>query len=89
MQNVFYPTINYSFKIEVFFYHMHNIRCIKRYLSCDSLLTFIHAFITSCLDYCKSLVSLSKLQILKLQCIQGEAVELAMNKHSQVTFSTL
>ena len=28
------------------FYHLHNIRRIKRYLSRDSLLTLIHAFIT-------------------------------------------
>ena len=37
------------------FYHLHNIRCIKKYLSRDSLLTLIHAFITSHLDYCNSL----------------------------------
>ena len=29
------------------FYHLHNIRRIKKYLSRDSLLTLIHAFITS------------------------------------------
>ena len=37
------------------FYHLHNIRCIKKYLSHDSLLTLIHAFITSRLDYYNSL----------------------------------
>ena len=29
------------------FYHLHNISRIKKYLSGDSLLTLIHAFITS------------------------------------------
>ena len=38
------------------FYHLHNIRRIKKYLSRDSLLTLIHAFITSRLDYCNGLL---------------------------------
>ena len=35
------------------FYHLHNLRCIKKYLSRDSLITLVHAFITSRLDYCR------------------------------------
>ena len=38
------------------FYDLHNIRRIKKYLSRDSLLTLIHAFITSRLDYCNGLL---------------------------------
>ena len=34
------------------FYHLHNLRRIKIYLSRDSLITLVHAFITSRLDYC-------------------------------------
>ena len=34
------------------FFHLHNIRRIKKLLSKDSLLILIHAFITSKLDYC-------------------------------------
>ena len=34
------------------FYHLHHIRCIRKYLSRDSLLVLIHAFITSRLDFC-------------------------------------
>ena len=70
------------------FKHLHNIRCIKKYLSRDSLLTLIHAFITSRLDYCNSLLyGLPKSQIAKLQRIQNAAARLAMNigKYSHVT----
>ena len=37
------------------FYHLHNLRRIKKYLSRDSLITLVHAFITSRLDYCNGL----------------------------------
>ena len=70
------------------FYHLHNIRCIKKYLSRDSLLTLIRAFITIRLDYCNSfLYGLPKSQIAKLQRIQNAAARLAMNigKYSHVT----
>ena len=33
------------------FYYLHNIRRIKKYLSRNSLLNLVHAFITSRLDY--------------------------------------
>ena len=38
------------------FYHSHNIRCIRKKLSRDSLLALVHAFITSRLDFCKGLL---------------------------------
>ena len=38
------------------FYHLHNIGRIKNYLSWENLLTLVHAFITSRLDYCNSLL---------------------------------
>ena len=54
------------------FYHLHNIRRIKKYLSRDSLLTRIHAFITSRLDYCNGLLyGLPNSQIVKLQRVQN------------------
>jgi len=70
------------------FYHLHNIRRIEKYLSPDSLLTLIHAFIPSRLDYCNGLLyGLPKLQIVKLQSEQNAAARLVRNlrKYSHVT----
>ena len=70
------------------FYHLHNIRCIRKCLSRDSLLALIHAFVTSRLDFCNSLLyGLPKPQIVKLQRVQNAAARLAMNisKYSHVT----
>ena len=59
------------------FYHLHNLRRIKKYLSRDSLITLVHAFITSRLDYCNGLLfGLSKAQIAKLQRLQNAAARL-------------
>ena len=53
------------------FYHLHNIRRIKKYLSRDPLLTLIHPFITSRLDYCNGLLyGLPNSQIVKLTCTE-------------------
>ena len=49
---------------DAMFYHLHHVRRIKKYLSHNSILTLIRAFITSCLDYCKGL---PKSHIIKLQ----------------------
>ena len=70
------------------FYHLHNIRCIRKYISRDSLLTLIHSFITSRLDFCNGLLyGLPKSQIVKLQHVQNAAARLAMNidKYSHVS----
>ena len=63
------------------FFYLHNIRrIIKRYLSRDSLLTLVHAFITSRLDYCNALLyGLPKEQIAKLQRVQNAAARLIMD----------
>ena len=70
------------------FFYLHNIRRIKKYLSRDSLLTLVHAFITSRLDYCNALLyGLPKEQIAKLQRVQNAAVRLimAIGKYSHIT----
>ena len=38
------------------FYYLHNLRRIRKYLSQDCLVTLIHAFVISRLDYCNSLM---------------------------------
>ena len=70
------------------FYHLHNIRRIKKYLSRDSLLHLVHAFITSRLDYCNALLyGLPKEQIVKLQRVQNAAARVIMDvgKYSHIT----
>ena len=70
------------------FYHLHNIRRIKNYLSRENRLTLVHAFVTSRLDYCNSLLyGVPKDQISKLQRVQNAAARLVMDigKHSHIT----
>ena len=70
------------------FFYLYNIRRIKKYLSRDSLLTLVHAFITSRLDYCNALLyGLPKQQIAKLQRVQNAAARLIMDigKYSHIT----
>ena len=37
------------------FYHLHNIRRIRKYLSMDAAATLIHSFVSSRIDYCNRL----------------------------------
>ena len=70
------------------FYHLHNLRRIKKYLSRDSLITLVHAFITSRLDYCNGLLfGLPNVQIAKLQRVQNAAARLILGigKFSHIT----
>ena len=60
------------------FFHLHNIRRIRKYLDQSSLFTIIHAFITSRLDYCNGLLyGATATQIEKLQRVQNAAARLA------------
>ena len=38
------------------FYHLHNIRRIRKYLSMDAAATLIHSFVSSRIYYCISLL---------------------------------
>ena len=70
------------------FYHLHNLRRIKKYLSRDSLITLVHAFITSRLDYCNGLLfGLPNVQIAKLRRVQNAAARLILGigKFSHIT----
>ena len=56
------------------FFHLHNIRRIRKYLSRDSTEKLIHAFVSSRLDYCNGLLyGLPKNLIAKLQRVQNTA----------------
>ena len=63
------------------FFYLYDIRRMRKYLDKKSLLTLVHAFITSRLDYCNSLLyGLPNTAIFKLQRVQNAAARL-------VTFS--
>ena len=64
------------------FYYLKNIHRIRKYLSCQSAISFIQAFITSKLDYCNSLLyGLHTNHINKLQRVQNAAARLVTNTH--------
>ena len=70
------------------FCHIHNIRRISKYFSQESLKTLVHAFVTSRIDYCNSLLyDLSKYHISKLQTEQNPAARLITNtrKYDHIT----
>ena len=64
------------------------MRSIKKYLSRDSVITLVHAFITSRLDYCNGLLfGLPNVRVAKLQRVQNAAVRLILGigKFSHIT----
>ena len=59
------------------FWHLRNIYQIRHYLDTDSLLILVHAFITSKLDFCNSLlIGLPKCLLKRLQSVQNAAARL-------------
>ena len=61
------------------FYHLYNIHRIRKYLSRPAVESLVHAFITSRVDYCNSLLyGLPNSHIMKLQRIQNAAARLVM-----------
>lgn len=64
----------------VAFYHLHNIKRIRKYLSRESTEMLVHAFITSRVDYCNSLsYGLPNYQLNKLQRVLNASVRLVCN----------
>ena len=62
------------------FHYLHNLRRSRKFLWQDCLVTLIHAFVTSRLDYCNSLMcDLLQCQISKLQRAQNTAARIALD----------
>ena len=64
----------------VAFYHLCNIRRIRKYLSQETAGTLVHAFITSRIDYCNSLLyGLPNNQLAKIQRVLNASARLVCN----------
>jgi hypothetical protein len=62
------------------FFHLYNIRRIRKFLSSDCTQTLVNAFVTSRLDYCNSLLlGLPSNQLYKLQRVPNAAAWLICN----------
>ena len=62
----------------VAFYHLHNIKRIRKYLSRESTEMLDHAFLTPRVDYCNSLLyGLPNYQLNKLQRVLNASARLA------------
>ena len=62
------------------FYHLYNLRRIRKYLSQDAVEILIHTLIYSRIDYCNSLyLGLPDYQIQKIQRVQNAAARLVYN----------
>lgn len=62
------------------YFHLRNIKRIRKFLTVDITATLVHAFITSKIDYCNSLLyGLPDCDLIKLQRIQNAAARLITN----------
>ena len=70
------------------YYHLKNIRSLKPFLDTGALITVVHAFVTSRIDYCNSLLyGISNYNINRLQKIQNCAARIVTNtgKYDHIT----
>ena len=62
------------------YYHLKKIHCFKAFLTQKALVTVVHAFVTSRIDYCNSLLyCISDYNINRLQRIQNSAARIVTN----------
>ena len=70
------------------FFGLYKIKQIRKFLSADSTKTLVHAFVTSHLDYCNSLLyGISKYQVDRLQRVLNSAarVTCCVPRHEHIT----
>ena len=66
------------------YFHLRNIGAIRRYLNSDIAAQIIHSFVTSKLDYCKSLLcKLPNKSLFQLKKVQNTAVRIITSCHIQ------
>ena len=62
------------------YYHLKNIHCLKTFLTQKVLVTVVHAFVTSRIDYCNSLLyGISDYNANPVQRIQNSAARIVTN----------
>ena len=86
--------LNISFHISKLcasaFYHLHNIGRIRKFLSLDTTKALVHAFVTSRVDYCNSLLyGLPAIQINKVRRVLKAAVRLISSRATPLPCYTL
>jgi len=70
------------------YYHLKNIHCLKAFLTHESLVTVVHAFVTSCIDNCNSLLyGISDYNINRFQQNQNSEAHIVTNtrKYDHIT----
>ena len=70
------------------YYHLNNIHRLKVFLTQEILVTVVHAFVTSRIDYCNSMLyGISNYNINRLQRIQNSAARIVKNtrKYDHIT----
>jgi len=70
------------------YYHLNNTHCLKAFLTQEVLVTLVHAFVRSRIDYCNSLLyGISDYNINRLQQIQNSAAHIVTNtrKYDHIT----
>ena len=73
------------------YYHLHNIRRIRKYLSYDNRKSIVQAIIMSRLDYCNGLYGTPAVHLGKLQCLQNAAARLVctVSRYNPITPSLI